>query len=217
MKLGLIILVTLLWALNSYSQTTLNKTEILNEFKTNRAIPTLDSIFYDGYNLGARANLDKLLANKIDTLVVYSFDYPGHSFLSRNDTCTQIRNSYFFWKEQGKYFFKATDNRCISIDKASSSKILNFTTDNFSKIKDEFFMQAVMGAEREGDKIRLSESWVDHEGKYSLLVLVGEQFNYMEFTDNGLTNKESLFLDYNKTLRSFYLFEMIKEAVKIRK
>ena len=75
-------------------------------------------------------------------------------------------------------------------------------------------MEAVSGAERKGDKIRLSQTWVDHEGKYSILVLVNGQYNYLEFTDNGLTNKKSLFLDYNKALTSFALFKLIKDEVE---
>ena len=64
--------------------------------------------------------------------------------------------------------------------------------------------------------MKLSQSWVDHEGKYSLLVIVNDQYNYMEFTDNGLSDKRSLFLDYNKALTSFELFELIKNEVKTR-
>jgi hypothetical protein len=215
MRLGLTIIVTFLWTLTSYCQSTLNKKEILNEIRTNRTVPKLDSIFYDGYHSGARADLDKLLTKDIDTLFVFSFSFPGHTAPSRKDSCsTQLHNSYFFWKEQGKYFFKATFDNCISTDKFSSSKIINYMTDNFSRIKDEFFMEAVFGAERKGDKIRLSQSWVDHEGKYSILVLVNGQYNYLEFTDNGLTNKKSLFLDHNKALTSFGLFELIKGEVK---
>ena len=75
-------------------------------------------------------------------------------------------------------------------------------------------MEAVFGAERKGGKIRLSQSWVDHEGKYSILVLVNGQYNYLEFTDNGLTNKKSLFLAYNKALASFAHFELIRSKVE---
>lgn len=213
MRLGLTIIVILLWTLNSYCQT-MDKTEILNEFRTNRTIPSLDSIFHDGYHFGARKNLDELLSRKIDTLVVYTFDYPGHVYLKKSDSCTKIRNAYFFWKKDGEYFFRANDERCISTDKISNSKIINFATDNFSKIMDEFFMGAIFGTKRNGGKIRFLESWVDHESKYSILVLVNGQFNYLEFTDNGLTNKESWFLDYNKELTSFHLFELIKGEVK---
>lgn len=213
MRLGLTLLVILTLTFDSYCQTTSDKTEILNGFQKNRSIPTLDSIFYDGYHFGTRKNLDELLSRKVDTLVIYSFDYPGHVSLKKGDSCTKIRNAYFFWKKDGKYFFKTNDGRCLSTDKISNSKIVNFATDNFSKIKDEFFMEAIFGTERKGDKIRISESWVDHEGKYSMLVLVNGQYNYLEFTDNGLTNKKSWFLYYNKELTSFHLFELIKGEV----
>ena len=214
MRLGLTAAVILTLTLNSYCQTILGKTEILNDFRTNRIIPKLDSIFYDGYHWGARKNFDKLLHDDIDTLVVYSFVYPGQIFPPKNDSCTKIRNSYFFWKEQGNYFFTTNNGRCISTDEVSSSRIVKFATENFAIIKDEFFMEAVFGGERRGDKVRLSQSWIDHEGKYSILVLVNGQYNYMEFTDNSLRNKKSLFLDYNKALVSFRLFELINREVK---
>jgi hypothetical protein len=62
------------------------------------------------------------------------------------------------------------------------------------------------------NQIQFSQSWVDHEPKYSILVMVHGQYNYLTFTENDLTNKKSLFLDYNKTLTSFALFELIKKV-----
>lgn len=214
MRPGLTIIVLLVWTLNSYCQTTSDKAEILNEFQKTRSIPNIDSVFYDGYHFGARKNLDALLSEKIDTLVVYSFDHPGHRLLTKSDSCKQIRNAYFFWQKDGAYFFRSNNDHCLSIDKIDNSKVLNFAVNNFPKIKDEFFMGAIFETEKQGDKIKITESWIDHEGKYSILVLVNGQYNYLEFTDNALTNKKSWFLDYNKALTSFTLFELIKGEIK---
>lgn len=215
MRLVLTLIIVLIGRFDSYGQPTLSKTEILNEFRKNRSIPKLDSVFYDGYHFQARKVLDELLRQKIDTLVVYSVDHPGHSLLAKSDSCTKIKNTYFFWKKNGEYRFKTNDEHCCSTNKFSSFKVINFVTDHFPQIKDEFFMGAVIGTEREDDKIKITECYVDHEGKYAILVLVNGQYNYVEFTDNSLTNDESWFLDYNRELMSFRLFELINGEIKM--
>jgi hypothetical protein len=58
---------------------------------------------------------------------------------------------------------------------------------------------------------QLSQSSVDHEPKYSILVMVHGQYNYLTFTENDLTDKKSLFLAHNKALTSFALFELIEK------
>jgi hypothetical protein len=73
-------------------------------------------------------------------------------------------------------------------------------------------MDAVFGGEKHGERVTLKQISVDHEAKYSILVVVGDQYRYMTFTENGLTNDSSLFLDYNKGLTSFRLFELIKAS-----
>lgn len=213
MRPALIIYTILICTLHANCQA-VSKTEILNEFRKNRTIPKLDSIFHDEYHSGARETFDKLRKDNVDTLVVYLFDHPGHSLPTRNDTCTDIRNSYFFWKHNGQYRLSSDPKRCILLSGVSSKGIINFATDNFSRIKDEFFMEAVFGAERNGDKLNITESWVDHESKYALLVVVNGNYNYLEFTNNGLTNKKSLFLDYNKTLMAYKLFRLIDEELE---
>lgn len=213
MRPVLIIYTILICTQHSNCQT-VSKAEILNEFRKHRTIPKLDSIFYDEYHSGARETFDKLRKDDVDTLVVFLFDHPGHSLLIKNDTCSDIRNSYFFWKHQGEYRLSADSKHCVLLSGASSKRIVNFATDNFSRIRDEFFMEAVFGAERKGDNIKIAESWVDHEPKYALLVVVNGSYNYLEFTNNGLTNKRSLFLDYNRALMTYELFRLIEEERK---
>jgi hypothetical protein len=202
-------------SLDSYSQQKLSKEEILNEYRTKLTIPNLDSIFRWDVHLMTRATLDGLLTRKVDTLVIYSVNHHGYAYLAKNDTCSTIlSNSYFFWRERGKYLFLATDSRCKSRHAFADGKIVRFAVDNFSRIKKEFFMSAVSGAERNGDNVRVSESWVDHEPKYSILVFVNGQHNYLTFTENGLTNKNSLFVAYNKSLTSFQLFKLIEKELR---
>jgi hypothetical protein len=102
---------------------------------------------------------------------------------------------------------------CKLLAKESDGKVVRFAVDNYGKIAEEFFMGAVSGGERIGTKIRVNESWVDHEAKYSILVVIHDNYNYLSFTENGLTNESSLFLDYNKGLSSFKLFELIKTQI----
>jgi hypothetical protein len=217
MKFVLTTLTILFWGLvpeDSYSQQKLSKEEILTEFRNNRIIPNLDSLFLFETHLKTRAALDDLLKREIDTLLIYSFDFPGLAYFSKNDICSTARpNAYLFWKERGEYFFKATYSLCTLNNTVTDGKILKFAVDKFAKIKDEFFMGAISSGLRKGkNQIQFSQSWVDHEPKYSILVMVHGQYNYLTFTENDLTNQKSLFLDYNKTLTSFALFELIKKV-----
>lgn len=216
MKTGLTTFGVLLFAIMSwpvFSQK-LSKDEILNEYRSNQTTPSIDSIFRWDIHARTRALLDKLLKDGVDTLVVYSIGLPG--YYAKNDSCSTIypTNSYFFWKRNGKYLFSEIDGRCVSRVINGNSKVINFAIDNYVKIADEFFMEPVSSVERNGDYLRVAGSSMDHEPKYSILVMIHDQHNYLTFTENGLTNKSSLFLDYNKGLNSYKLFELIKTQIK---
>jgi hypothetical protein len=158
--------------------------------------------------------LDKLIKSGVDTLVVYSVYFPGLGYIGKPDSCAnrdQV-NSHFFWKIGGKYLYSETDGKCEARTDNVDGDVVKFAVNKYSKIAREFFMDAVFGGEKHGERVTLKQISVDHEAKYSILVVVGDQYRYMTFTENGLTNDSSLFLDYNKGLTSFRLFELIKAS-----
>jgi hypothetical protein len=216
MKFRIKVLGLLFWGLVSWTAFSqqLSNDEIVNEYRKNQTTPRLDSLYRQNVYAGTRMLLDELLQNGVDTLVVYSVSFPGYIPIGKNDSCSTLHptSTYFFWKKSGKYFFKVTDG-CKSRSLNTTGKVVKFATAHFAKIKDEFFMDAITGATKNGESLVVSESWVDHEPKYSLLVFVHGQYNYLTFNENGLTNKKSLFLDYNKELTSFELFELIKREI----
>jgi hypothetical protein len=193
----------------------LTKDEILNECRKNRTMPDIDSIFRWDIHAKTRGMLDNLIKSGVDTLVVYSVNFPGLGYIGKPDSCAnrdQV-NSHFFWKSGGKYLYRETDGRCEARTDNVDGDVVKFAVKKYSKIAREFFMEAVSGGERRDERVILKQISVDHEAKYSILVVVGAQYSYLTFTENGLTNSSSLFLDYNKSLTSFRLFELIKTQV----
>jgi hypothetical protein len=214
MKIRLIfgLLFSVFASLTVLAQHKVSKNEILNEYRINRRKPDLDSIFRWEIHSTVRTVLDSLIKTNVDTLLVCSFSFPGYGNLGKTDSCSTLypTNSYFFWKKGGKYSYKGIDGTCQSQIKQNDGKVIKFVLDNYGMLKDEFFIGTVLGAERNGKQIRIKEFFINHEPKYSILMIIRDQFNYLEFTENALTNKASLFLDYNKGLNSYKLFELIK-------
>jgi hypothetical protein len=193
----------------------LTKDEILNECIKNRTAPDIDSIFRLDIHARTRGMLDNLIRSGVDTLVVYSVSFPGYVYIGKRDSCTYHDpvNSHFFWKSDGKYLYSKAGGRCEGRTNNIDGNVVKFAVNHYPKIEREFFMEAVSGGERRGDRFILKQISVNHEPKYSILVLVGDQYNYLTFTENGLINDSSLFLTYNKGLISFGLFELIKTQV----
>jgi hypothetical protein len=209
LTLGLLLL---LISQAAFSQKKLSKDEILDEYRKTQSTPGLGSIFRANDQSWTRKVFDELLMNNVDTLVVYSVSCPGCLQITKNDSCStkNSNGSYFFWKKNGKYFSRVSDERCKTKHVDVNGKVVRFATDNFPKIKGEFFMEAISGATKTGETLVISEGWADHDPKYSILLFFHGQYHYLTFTQNGLTDRTSLFLDYNKELTSFELFELIK-------
>jgi len=179
--------------------------------------PKKDSLFRWGDYLQTRKTLDKLMKSGIDSMVVYSLYYPGRASIGK-DSCRTIDPvySYFFWVSQGRYWFTKVIGQCESDKSTANGKVLQFTLANYLAIKEEFFMGAIMGATYVNEsktKLRITESSVDHEVKYSILILLNNQYKYIVFTQNALESEKSLFVDYNKKLTSFKLFKLIESEI----
>ena len=207
MKIGVTIGTVLILVLTSgtlFGQRQLTKDEILKTWTAFQKPTDKDSLFRFDIHARTRATLDKLLINGVDTLVVYSVSYPGYSQWDA-DSCSTMYpvDSYFFWRRQGKYFVKKVENNCERGQSTTNDKVIKFTLDNFSKMTDEFFMSVTYGAVADGDKIRISGSTIDHEPNYEILLQLGDKFKYLSFTENEMTDKKSLFYDYNHNLTSY--------------
>lgn len=214
LKCGLLFLIFIPW--DARTQQKLSKDEILSYYQTNRVMPDIDSAFRWDIHSTTRVLFDSLIQSDVDTLVVYLVSYPGSVYVGKRDSCWNgyAINSYFFWKEKGKYLYLDTDGLCKSLIRNADGKVIDFAVSNYWKIDSEFFMDAVTGAERKGKDIRVKINLVDHEPKYSMLIVVGERSNYLTFTEKALTDKSSLFVGYNKGLISFRLFELIKTQIE---
>ncbi len=201
-------------SLNTFSQQKLTKDEILKEYRLIQNDPNLDSLFRWDIHLQTRVTLDNLLKSGIDTLLVYTIRLPGYVTIGRDSCSLEYQlNSHFFWKDHGKYFYKKINGRCESPKVNATEKVIQFSVDNHLVIREEFFMGVIYGAEKNGDQLKVSEYLINHEPKYSILILVSKQDKYLTFTEDGLKNKKSLFLDYNKGLTSFKLYELIEGEI----
>jgi len=185
-------------------------------FSTNQKPTKKKSVFRFDVQKKTRKTLDKLLRNGVDTILVYSVSHPGSSLIV-NDSCSNSYpvDSYFFWRKGGLNYVKTVSGQCEGGQLSANDKVTEFILDNFQKMTGEFFMNVIYSAVANGDNLQIKSSMVDHEPKYEIFFQLGDKFKYFRFTDNELTNKESLFYDYNHDLTSYKLFELIKTEIKI--
>ena len=218
MKIGITIGTILITVLNSgtlFCQRQMTKEEIIKTWTTNQQPVNKDSLFRFDIHTQTRATLDKLLMNGVDTLVVYSVSYPGYSEID-NDSCSTMYpvDGYFFWRRQGKDFVKKVNGKCEQGQTKTNDKVIKFALDNFTKMTNEFFMSVTYGVVADGDEFRISGSVIDHEPNYEILIQLGDNFKYLSFTNSELTDKKSMFYDYNRDLTSHKLFRLIKTQTK---
>ena len=218
MKLGVTlgtILILVLTSGTSFCQRQLTKDEILKTWTASQKPINKDSLFRFDIQTQTRETLDKLIMNGVDTLVVYSVSYPGYSEME-SDSCSTMYpvDSYFFWRQQEKYFVMNVNGKCEQGQSTTNDKVIRFVLANFSKMTDEFFMGVTYGVVADGDKLRISGSVIEHEPNYEIFLLLGEQFKSLRFTENELTDKKSLFYEYNQDLTSNKFFGLIKSQLQ---
>ena len=218
MKIGVIIgtvLILVLTSGTSFCQRRLTKDEILNTWTTFPTPTNRDSLFRFDIHTQTRVTLDKLLMSGVDTLVVYSVSYPGYSAMD-SDHCSTMYpvDSYFFWRRQENDYVKEVNGKCERGQSTTNDEVIRFVLENFSKMTDEFFMSVTYGVVADGGKFRISCNVIDHEPKYEILIQLGNKFKHLSFTENELTNKKSLFYDYNHNLASYKLFGLIQTQTK---
>ena len=198
-----------------FCQRQMTKDEILKTWTSFQKPTNQDSLFRFDIHLQTRATLDNLINSGVDTLLVYSVSYPGYSAMD-NDSCSTMYpvDSYFFWRRDGKDYMKKVNGQCKERQSIVNDKVTKFMLDNFSRMTDEFFMSVMYKVVANGDKFQISGSVIDHEPKYEILLQLGDKFKYLAFTENELTDKKSLFYDYNQDLTSYKLFGLIKKQIK---
>ncbi len=199
----------------SYGQKSATDEEIIEIWKKTQLAPTIDSVFRWDVQLQTRMVLDDLLNNGIDTLIVFSVRYPGYAS-TEMDTCISkyMINSYFLWQHHGKHHLKIVNGQCKLKESPVDGEVLRFAIENFAKIKDEHFIQSIHSVDKDGDRLRAKSNLVNHEPKYSILIVLREKYKYLGFTENDLIDKEGIFTDYNRKLTSFKLFELINSSIE---
>lgn len=213
--LSSLILIQLLLIVKSYGQQSLTSEEVIAIWKEAQPIPNIDSVFRWDVQLQTRTTLDNMLENGIDTLVVFSVSYPGYGTPDRDSCITMYRvNSYFFWQHQGKYYFKKVHGQCEYKQSPADGEIISFSVKNYPKINDEFFMDSIHNVVKIGDRFRAKTRTVSHEPKYSIVLVLAEKYKYLNFTENDLVDRESMFFEYNQKLTSFKLFTLINNQTE---
>ena len=209
------ILIIFLTSGTSFCQRQMTKDEILKTWTALQTPTNKDSLFRFDIHKQTRATLDRLLMNGVDTLVVYSVSLPGYSNIN-NDSCSTMYpvDSYFFWRQQGKHFVTKVNGNCQGDKVKTNEEVIGFVSNNYPKMTEDFFMDVTYGVIADGERLRISGSVIDHEPKYEILLQLGDKFKYLKFTDNELTNKKSLFYDYNHNLTSYKLFGLINTQLK---
>jgi hypothetical protein len=210
-----ILLLQVLIAHPSHGQQNITPEEIIETWKKNQPCQNIDSVFRWDVHLQTRKTLDDLLSNRIDTLVVYSVSHPGYG-RGDTDTCTTMYevNSYFFWQKHGEYHLKKVHGQCESQQSQVDGEIIRFFVKNYQKIDEEFFMEAIYGVVKVGDRFRVKSHRVNHEPKYSILLVLADMYKFLNFSENDLIDKQSMFFDYNQTLTSFKLFTLINSRTE---
>src|SRR5690606_35175495 len=104
--------------------------------------------------------------------------------------------------------------KCEEGQTKTNDKVIQFVLNNFSKMTNEFFMSVTYGVVADGDEFRISGNVIDHEPNYEILIQLGDKYKYLRFTDSELTDKKSLFYDYNRDLTSHKLFGLIETQTK---
>jgi len=209
------VLISILTSGTIFSQRQLTRNEILKAWTTNQKPINKDSLFRFEIHEKTRMTLDKLLGDGVDALVVYCVSYPGYQEMN-SDSCSTIYpvGSYFFWRQQGKDYLKKVNGKCGEPQLTTNDKVMRFALNNFSKMTDEFFMSVMYKVLSDGDKLIISGNVIDHEPNYEIFLQIGNKFKYLRFTDSELTDKKSLFYDYNHDLTSLKLFGLIKSQLK---
>jgi hypothetical protein len=208
-------LLIVLSSLTTIGQTMLTKDEILATLNDVKRDYDKDSLFRFEIHKQTRLTFDNLLINGVDTILIYSVSYPGYAQLN-SDSCSTLYpvDSYFFWRQNGKTFHKNVTGNCESRQSIANDKLIEFLTDNFSKMTDDSFISPIYSVEQTGDRLRITGNVINHEPNYEMLLQLGDRLKYLSFTDSALTDEKSLFYDHNRNLTSFQYYELIKRQIK---
>jgi hypothetical protein len=175
--------------------------------------------FNDDLEIKVKDLIDSLKMEKIDTLLIYSVSFPGYMYSDR--ACVDISypiDIYVYWKQGVLFNEKRILNGCdLEIEKVDSCTIVNFFMDNYEHIKDEKIMPVIYSAVLNPDStMNYSSGTVSHEPKYSIYMKYGNDYSQKIFTDNDITNQESLFYNYNMNLKTYRLFNLIDTRINER-
>ena len=195
-----------------YGQRVLSVIEILENWKSVQTEESRDSLYRTPYEIRTRQTFDSLMESGVDTILVYSRRTPGPAYIRQNDIpCDDPypATSYISWKENGIHYTSKLTGKCETVS-VTDGQLVEFMVNNFQNMRDEFFMNAIYSAETHGERIRIRSTSSPHDTQYTLLLNIGENYKYLFFDNNAITDQQSLFYDYNLSLISYRLFKLIE-------
>ncbi len=202
------------------AQESLTKDEVLGFFRKHyeTSVPRLDSLFRLELENQTRRTFDDLLRNGVDTLLIFSEEFPGYT-IKAGDSCSVNYPvwGYLFWRKSGNNFYQIVHGSCEGKKRAIRRDVLDQAVKKYPEIFHEFFMPVIETAEKRAGKVRYHGSSIDHEPKFSILIMINKSYKYMRFTKDELTNKASMFFGHNNTLISYDLYKlMVKEIERMK-
>ncbi len=203
------------------AQRTLTKEEIFQRQKASfikKRLPKDSTKFTwsDELNTKLRYQISSLKQLGIDSIVIYSFSYPGSS--SKIDSCISKYSTvaYLIWKQQAKVSVRKFNGVCqFDIANNKFDDIFTFYDSHYSYLRDEMFMPIIYSAQiTDSNTITYSESISFHEPKYSLYYDISSTYNFFSFGESELNDNRSIFYSYNISLNVFQWWKLISEKVR---
>ena len=216
----LILFIQMLLLINALvlGQRNLSSGEILHYWKSSHNKMNEDSNMIvnstSQLNVSLHRFIDSLEAKGIDSLIIFSTDLPGYSSLSKCDTGIFPMTTFIIWDQNGINKIRKIRGACLSDIKCPQLHLFDFYKDNYSELKSDFSMPVIYSAKMiENNTISYSWSDIDHQPMYSFYYKIGKIGKALHFTENEITNKESLFLNYNLKLATYHWWQMVKKAI----
>jgi hypothetical protein len=197
-------------------QTVLSQEEIISSWKSNRVKEKFADVTFDKKaNSRIEFIADSLNRTGNDSIMIYGISYPGSTFIGL-EKCIAYFKAYIIWPSNGNLNGIFLKGSCEFYSTSSdSSGLFTFYNKNKESIEMEDVMPVIFKAERNKENvISYSISYTTHEPKYYLHLKIGERLKLLSFSEDDIQNTESLFYDYNQSLKSTQLWNLIKIEVE---
>lgn len=159
--------------------------------------------------------MDSLNNRGIDSIIIYSIAYPGYISINPCIDYSYPVYTYLLWMTGKEINIKAIKGKCESfITTLDSFYIFDVYRSNEALIAKETVMPVIFSAQRtKDDRIIYSIGSIDHEPKYSIFFLFGKNAKTVNFTQDDMLNKKSMFHLYNQGLKTIQVWKLIRKIV----